>query len=117
VILGGAGFASGKAKNEIWFVEDTLKAPYWSVEKVIALPAEAEGRLFAYDTPEAACHLIADAAFRDELVLLKSNVQEHLERLIYGQDARLKCWKPDCEKLCDCRMCEESGLDHLPSEF
>lgn len=154
-----------RAGNGVWFVNDTFKAPYWTVEKVLAqlndvkapritavlgtysdikgsgspkyramarvaleccdrvicvgnkakyvrkmMSLENEGRLFVFDKPEEALRLIKESAMEDELVLIKSNGLEHLERLIHGQDAQLKCWICPCRKSCDCINCEQSGL-------
>jgi len=154
-----------QAQNGIWFVNDTFKAPFWSVPKVLAQMAnarapretvvfgsfsdttgsdspkyrsmartameladrvmfvgkkafhirkmfssETEGRLFAFDSPHEACQMLAETAVEDELVLIKSNSLEHLERLIYGQDTKLICWKKSCPKMMSCAQCEESGL-------
>ncbi len=151
--------------NGIWFVDDTFKAPYWSVEKVVALlknataprktavfgsfsdtpgsdspkyratarfaltvadrvifvgkkamyirkmlSPETEGRLFAFDAPKEAFQMLSETAIQDELVLIKSNSLEHLERLIYGQAKTIRCWKGSCTKQVQCNQCEESGL-------
>ena len=148
----------------VWFVNDTRKAPYWSVEKVVALlentkaprktlvfgsfsdtpgsdshkyrstargalgladrvvfvgkksnyvrklfSPETEGRLFAFDSPKEACQMLSETAVADELVLVKSNSLEHLERLIYGQDSELTCWEATCHEKQSCNECEASG--------
>jgi UDP-N-acetylmuramoyl-tripeptide--D-alanyl-D-alanine ligase len=149
----------------IWFVNDTFKAPFWSVSRVLEQMADARaprktvvfgsfsdtsgsdspkyrsaarqalevadrvifvgkkaayipkifnsettGRLFAVEAPDEACRMLSESALRDELILIKSNSREHLERLIYGQDVELKCWKKNCPKLMSCHQCAESGL-------
>ena len=149
----------------VWFVSDTFKAPFWSVEKVVALfehamaprktlvfgsfsdttgsdspkyrttaraalvvadrvvfigkkaryihkmmSPETDGRLFVFDTPEEAFFFLADNTLKDELVLIKSNNLEHLERLIHGQDVELNCWEQRCPKMMSCHQCAESGL-------
>lgn len=149
----------------VWFVNDTRKAPYWSVEKVVALlkntkaprktlvfgsfsdtpgsdsrkyrstaidalgladrvvfvgkkaayvhklfSSETEGRLFAFDSPQEACRMLAETAVADELIMIKSNSMERLDRLIYGQDVELNCWKETCSELKSCEKCENGGL-------
>ncbi len=151
--------------NGIWFVNDTFKAPYWTVTKVLdqlkdaraprktavfgafsdisgsdspkyrataratlefcdrvifigikakhirkMISSENMNRLFAFDEPAEACRMLQETAMADELILLKSNGLEHLERLIYGQDAQLNCWKYPCHIQMSCDICEESGL-------
>ena len=151
--------------NGIWFVDDTLKAPYWSVEKVVALfehataprktlvfgsfsdtsgsdspkyratartalavadrvvfvgkkaqyirkmmTPETEGRLFVFDTPKESARFLVDHALKDELVLVKSNCLEHLERLILEQAGPVKCWKEVCSTQSRCDQCEASGI-------
>jgi len=123
----------------IWLINDTFKAPYWSIQSVVMqlegaraprktcvfgsfsdvpgarsakyratakraltvadrvifvgkkathirklLSAETEGRLLTFDTSEQACGFLAQTAINDELVFLKSNNLDHLERLVEG---------------------------------
>lgn len=151
--------------NGIWFVDDSFKAPFWSVEKVVAqfgqatasrktmifgsfsdtagsdshkyratarvaltladrvifvgkksayirkmMTPETEGRLFVFDSAKETARFLAEHALADELVLIKSNKTEHLERVICGQSEPLTCWKPVCAELKHCRMCTQSGL-------
>lgn len=74
------------------------------------LSPELEGRLYMIDSPEEAARILSEDVIMDELVMIKSGNREHLERLICAQDTQLNCWKADCKKLNDCRICEESGL-------
>lgn len=69
-----------------------------------------EGRLFMVESQEEVARMLAEDVVQDELILVKASNKDHLERLIYAQDTQLNCWKRDCSKLKDCRMCEESGL-------
>ena len=71
---------------------------------------ELENRLFAFDSIETACRTLADDCVDNELLLLKSNVDFHLERIIYGQKEEFKCWKETCKKKISCVDCPESGL-------
>ena len=128
--------------NGIWFVDDSFKAPFWSVSKVVAqferarasrktlvfgsfsdtagsdspkyratarnaltvadrvvfvgkksayirkmMSPETEGRLFVFDAVDGAADFLDASALEDELVLVKSNATERLDRLIYGPDA------------------------------
>ena len=149
-----------------WIINDTLKAPFWGVEKVVALMKDAtaprktvvfgsfsdtgsgseskkyramarlglevadrvifvgstatyikkmitpqlEDRLVVIESIETACRLLAETWVENELVLLKSNINIHLERMICGQKEEFKCWKEICEKKTPCQKCEESGL-------
>ncbi len=77
------------------------------IQKLIT--PELSDRLFAIASVEKACQLIADTAVKDELVLIKSNKLPHLERLIYGQSAELKCWKEACDKTINCKKCEKNA--------
>lgn len=150
-----------RSPSGIWFVNDTFKAPFWSVEKVVALfenaraprktlifgsfsdtsgsdspkyratartamavadrvvfvgkkaqyirkmmTPETDGRLFAFDTPEEAAGFLAAHVVEDELVLIKSNCLEHLERLILEQMSRVRCWKEVCSTQSRCDQCE-----------
>ena len=148
-----------------WIINDSFKAPYWSVEKVVSLLKDVEAprktlvlgsfsdtpgsgspkyrriaklglavadrvilvgkkafhvrkmlspelanRLFVVDSVEKACQFLAQDVVTDELVLIKSNGREHLERLIYGQLTQLNCWKDTCSEKKSCKICEKSGL-------
>ncbi len=149
-----------------WIINDTFKAPFWSVQTVISLmkdptaprktvvlgsfsdtgsgsdskkyramarlglevadrvifvgstatyikkmmTPQLEDRLFAFDTIETACRLLAGDCVENELVLLKSGSIFHLERMICGQKEEFKCWKGSCEKKINCEVCKESGL-------
>lgn len=46
----------------------------------------------------------------DALILLKSNINYHLERLIFGQQKGFSCWKDACATLHNCEECSEPGL-------
>ena len=153
-----------------WIINDTVKAPYWSVEKVLSLmknataprktvvmgsfsdiagadsrkyrtmahlglevadrvifvgsksgyvrkiiTPEIEGRLLAFDSIEHACRLLAEDCVENELVLLKSNSNFHLERILCWQKEGFKCWKGACDKKIFCQDCEESGLVVTPA--
>jgi len=149
-----------------WFINDTFKAPLWSVDKAISTMKEAtaprktivlgsfsdtgagsdskkyrakaqlglevadrvfvvgshatfinkmmtpelEGRLFAIDSLPSAYRLLAEDWLENELVLLKSSGNLHLERIIFGHEEGFKCWKETCEKKIPCQECPESGL-------
>lgn len=71
---------------------------------------ELEGRLFVMESAQAAIRHLREDVIKDELILIKSANRDHLERLIYGQSAELKCWKQSCPKMISCHQCEESGL-------
>jgi UDP-N-acetylmuramoyl-tripeptide--D-alanyl-D-alanine ligase len=149
----------------MWFINDSFKASYWSVEKVVSqlkdcvaprktlvvgsfsdtpgssspkyrsiarlgltvadrvilvgkkslhirkmISPELADRLFQVESVEQACRLLVNDIVENELVLIKSNKLEHLERLIYNQFTALKCWKETCGKNTSCERCEENGL-------
>lgn len=71
-----------------------------------------DGRLFVFESHREACWFLASDMIENELVLLKSNVNSHLERLVCGQYSGFNCWKDSCEKQIDCEECSESGLTH-----
>ncbi|MEZ4600653.1 MAG: Mur ligase family protein [Syntrophotaleaceae bacterium] len=148
-----------------WFLKDTVKAPYWSVPKVVALmkdvaaprktivfgsfsdtggadsrryramarqalevadrvvfvgdksayvrkmlTPELENRLFTIDSMESACRFLAESCVENEVVLLKSNSDIHLERTFCGLKDGFRCWKETCKRKIDCETCSESGL-------
>lgn len=148
-----------------WIINDTVKAPYWSVDKVLALMGnanasrktvvmgsfsdvvgadsreyrmmarlalevadrvffvgdkatyikkmitpEVESRLFAFESIESVCRLLAEDCLMDELILLKSNSNYHLERVLCWQQEGFNCWKGVCSKKINCENCDESGL-------
>jgi UDP-N-acetylmuramoyl-tripeptide--D-alanyl-D-alanine ligase len=143
-----------------WFINDTVKAPHWSIEKVLALLEtaqaprktivlgaisdvigsssrkyrslarnaltladrvvfvgdnsmyvrkllcpELEGRLFAFEKLEDAVSMLSADLLPEELVLVKSNLLDHLERLILGVDQPLFCHKEQCEFKVTCEEC------------
>ena len=151
--------------NDSWCINDTFKAPYWSVaqamdvlkdlnaaRKTIVLGSfsdnpgasspkyrqlakkgleiadrvifvgekakyvkrlitpELEGRLLIAESAEKACELLSLSAVKNEIVFIKSNNADHLERLIHGQSNQMACWKHTCEKISDCAVCIESGM-------
>ncbi len=156
--------------KESWIINDTIKAPYWSVKKVLALmenaeaprktvvmgsfsdiagadsrkyramarlglevadrvifvgstaafirkmiTAQLEDRLFAFDSIKAVCRLLVEERIENELVLLKSNSNFHLERILCWQKEGFNCWKNACDKKIYCDNCEESGLSIVPA--
>lgn len=149
-----------------WIIRDTVKAPFWSVEKVLLLFKDAvaprktivigsfsdtpgsdsgkyrrmarvaldvadrvvfvgsksiyikkmqtpmlKNRLFVYESLRDACLFLASTTMENELVLLKSNINSHLERLIVGQSDGFSCWKDTCEKKINCEEC--LGLEQI----
>jgi UDP-N-acetylmuramoyl-tripeptide--D-alanyl-D-alanine ligase len=148
-----------------WILKDTVKAPFWSIEKVISMmknaqaprktivfgsfsdtggsvsrkyraaarqaleaadrvifagaktvhiremvTPEIEGRLLTIDCMETACRFLSENCVENELVLLKSNSDFHLERMICGLKGGFKCWRGSCKRKIDCENCPESGL-------
>ena len=74
------------------------------------LSPELAGRLFVMESAEEAMRLLAAETVPDELILVKSINREHLERVLFGQSAGFRCWKPVCARLTSCEACDESGL-------
>ncbi len=74
------------------------------------LAPDLEGRLFMIESAREAARLLSEDVVNDELVLIKSGNRDHLERLVYGQEVELNCWKQSCPKMMSCEQCEESGL-------
>jgi UDP-N-acetylmuramoyl-tripeptide--D-alanyl-D-alanine ligase len=74
------------------------------------LSDDVRGRLFASDSVRQASRLLGEDVVAGELVLVKSNIQEHLERLMYGQSAECSCWKETCPKKFGCEECAASGV-------
>ena len=155
-----------QSSQGVWIIRDTVKSPFWSIEKVLLLFKDAvaprktivigsfsdtpgsdsnkyrrmarmalgvadrvvfvgnkssyikkmqtpllENRLFVYESLRDACIFLASTAVKNELVLLKSNINSHIERLIFGQSDGFSCWKDTCEKKINCEECQE--LSHL----
>lgn len=145
-----------------WIIRDTVKAPFWTVKKVLLLLKDAAAprktivigsfsdtpgsdsskyrrmarvaldvadrvvfvgrkstyikkmqtplfasRLFVYESLRDACLFLASTAIENELVLLKSNINSHLERLIFGQEDGCSCWKDTCDKKINCEECQD----------
>ena len=67
-------------------------------------------RLFVIESVEESADFLKHDVVQDEVILIKSGNRDHLERLIYGQDAGLTCWKQSCPKMMSCAQCEASGL-------
>ena len=81
------------------------------ISKEINLPVKLQVKKHKENlTSENVLGYLEGTEIKDELVVIKSNGLEHLERLIHGQDSELLCWKCPCSKLCDCRNCDQSGL-------
>ncbi len=79
------------------------------VRKIIT--PENAGRLFAIDSIQDAAKFIAADTLPDEVVLIKSNSREHLERIYYSQSMAWQCWKFPCNFMDDCLECGENGLN------
>lgn len=78
------------------------------VKKIIS--ADLEGRLFTFDSVREGYNFLYGTMCRDELVLVKSNKLEHLERFIVGHTDGFSCWKEICHKNVMCDHCNESGI-------
>jgi len=146
----------------MWFINDTFKAPWWSMEQVMnqlkhaksprktivigsmsdtgpsgsrkyrqvarhaldiadrvvfvgnkakhakkVMPSEAPSNLFIFDSIVDAAEFLETSRIKDELILLKSNKLEHLERLVHIGTDQQKCWKERCDKVTYCDHCEE----------
>jgi UDP-N-acetylmuramoyl-tripeptide--D-alanyl-D-alanine ligase len=108
---------SSESNKSRWIAREALKIAdrvfftgrkAFYIRKMIS--PKLEGRLFLLDSPEEVARVLAADVVNDELIVVKATSRDHLERIIYAQDAQIDCWTPDCKKLKDCRMCEESGL-------
>lgn len=71
---------------------------------------ELEKRLIVLDTVEQVSKLLTDTAIEDEVVLVKANGLEHLERVVHSQFEKLDCWERECRLQMDCAVCERSGM-------
>jgi UDP-N-acetylmuramoyl-tripeptide--D-alanyl-D-alanine ligase len=71
---------------------------------------ENEGHLFCFKEMKEAAEFLGSDPLEDELVIIKSNGMEHIERLILSQEHPLKCWKNKCSLKEMCYKCPHSGL-------
>jgi UDP-N-acetylmuramoyl-tripeptide--D-alanyl-D-alanine ligase len=65
----------------------------------------AAGRFAEFGTPEEVADHIRDTAIADELILLKSSPNLHLERIALTWTKEVKCWVPACGKKLGCLVC------------
>ncbi len=148
-----------------WFINDTFKAPYWTIDTVIDLVRKVEAprktivfgsfsdipgaispkyrhaatealtaadravfvgnkalharkritkenrdRLFAFDSLMQAFEFLGKDPINGELTYVKSNTQDHLERLIYGHPYGFSCRLEGCDLRINCIDCQELGL-------
>lgn len=63
------------------------------------------GRFKEFSTPKAAYEYLRSDAQRDEIILLKSSANLHLERLALAWDHDVKCWETHCGVRTDCVTC------------
>ncbi len=73
-------------------------------------PEQTQGRLLRMESIQEAAEVLRADTLPGELIYLKSNRSEHLERLILHENQPLQCWINRCNKLVDCGKCPESGL-------
>jgi UDP-N-acetylmuramoyl-tripeptide--D-alanyl-D-alanine ligase len=64
-----------------------------------------DGHFAQFRTPEEASDYIRRTAIADELILLKSSPNLHLERIALAWTKDVKCWEPSCGKRFGCLMC------------
>ena len=80
------------------------------VEKLI--PGTEEGRLIAFESVHEADKYLGETVIPGELVFIKSNSLEHLERLAHSRRMTINCWKEQCNEFNDCSNCSQREEFH-----
>jgi len=62
-------------------------------------------RLIICETPQDASRYLRQTANQDDLILLKSARNLHLERLAIALEEDVGCWKPVCKIVSECQVC------------
>lgn len=70
----------------------------------------AEERIHAFLFPEDAAAYLREHLRFGDLVLLKSQFSEHLERICFAQLGSVACWDVRCGKRMDCDNCARLGF-------
>ncbi|MGI9520363.1 MAG: glutamate ligase domain-containing protein, partial [Hyphomicrobiaceae bacterium] len=70
----------------------------------------AAGRFVEQHKVEDAASFVRDTAIPGELILLKSSVSLHLERILLGFITDVRCWEGKCGKRAQCVECGLYGL-------
>lgn len=66
----------------------------------------AKGRVKNFREVHEVADYLKDTAVAGELILLKSNAKQHLERAALAQMETVKCWERDCGFKTQCPICE-----------
>ena len=64
------------------------------------------GRLISFPTVSAAHDHLKQDLIPGEVVLIKANRLEHLERLAHAHHMHVNCWKGSCNLRGDCNTCK-----------
>jgi UDP-N-acetylmuramoyl-tripeptide--D-alanyl-D-alanine ligase len=75
------------------------------IDKLI--PNVEAGRLLAFESVVEANRHLSQTATPGELVFIKSNRLEHLERLAHSRRMTINCWKEQCQEFNDCSVCAD----------
>ncbi|AGK58163.1 Mur ligase middle domain-containing protein [Hyphomicrobium denitrificans 1NES1] len=91
--------AAAKIADEVCFV-----GPW--VHKARAPAADIEsGKFRAFANVEALAAYLRETALKDEVILVKSAGNLHLERLLLDRIAKVRCWPNECGHRGSCQQC------------
>jgi UDP-N-acetylmuramoyl-tripeptide--D-alanyl-D-alanine ligase len=96
--------ASRMVADEVVFVGDHSHRSGAALEDILA------GRFVEKRTVEEAAGYIKDTAIPDEIILLKTSRNLHLERIMLNFDHQVRCWEQNCEVDADCVRCGFSAV-------
>jgi UDP-N-acetylmuramoyl-tripeptide--D-alanyl-D-alanine ligase len=80
------------------------------IEKLI--PNVETDRLFAFESVVEANRYLSETVIPGELVFIKSNCLEHLERLAHSQCMTINCWKEQCQEFNNCSVCADREIHY-----
>ena len=69
----------------------------------------ADGRFVRFETLPDLADFLKESAVPDEIILLKTSVKMHLERLMLNFFTPVRCWKSDCRRKDTCVRLFDTG--------
>lgn len=101
--------AARQVADQVIFVGD-------NAHRSKATPADiASERFVEKRTVQEAAEFVRRTAIADEIILLKSAPNIHLERILLGFDRDIRCWEHACGKRRQCLGCDRLGVP--PARF